>query len=112
MIFVKRRWPAAVAALAASIAAGCGNSLRDEGERAVRAYCKALIIAYQTSDAGVVRPVATDKEWTKIHSLIDIKRAGGWVLESELESLEVTDVEQPSPEEGEGEETEDGGGIL
>lgn len=83
--------------LAVSITVGCGTDLNDEGERAVRAYCDALIIAYRTSDANAVRPVATEKEWAKIVTLIDIKRAGGWVLESELESLTVTAVDKPSP---------------
>lgn len=86
-----------VAVLAGSVAASCGDTLRAEGEQAVRNYCEALVIAYRTSDPGAVRSATTEKEWTKLVTLIDTKRAAGLVLESELESLAVTDVEQPGP---------------
>ena len=86
-----------MAVLAGSVAAGCGDNLQSEGERAVRAYCEALVIAYRTSDADAVRPVTTEREWRKLFTLIDLKRAAGLVLESELESLTVTAVEQPGP---------------
>jgi len=83
--------------LAGSITTGCGSDPEAEGERAVRAYCEALIVAYRTSDANVMQPVTTEKEWRKLFTLIDLKRAAGLVLESELESLRVTSVEQPGP---------------
>jgi len=89
--------PARALVVAGSIIAGCGTDLNEEGERAVRAYCAALVVAYRTSDAGAVLPVATEREWRKIRTLIDLKQAGGVVLESELESLDVTAVEHPVP---------------
>ena len=85
------------AVLAGLVTAGCGDNLRTEGERAVRGYCEALVIAYRTNDASAVRAVTTEKEWTKLVTLIDIKRAAGVVLESEIESLSVTAVEQSDP---------------
>ena len=88
---------AAAALLVGSVAAGCGDALHAEGERAVQDYCEALAIAYRTSDADVIRQVATEREWRKIFTLIDLKHAAGLVLESELESLSVTAVEQPGP---------------
>lgn len=97
MICWKWLWPAIVVVLAGAFTSGCGDDLHTEGERAVQAYCDAVIIAYRTSDASAVQPVTTEREWRKIFTLIDVKRAGGWVLESELESLAVTAVEQPSP---------------
>ena len=92
-----RVWLAVAVVLTASITCGCRGDLDAEGDRAVRAYCGALIVAYRTSDADAVRPVATEKEWRKLFTLIDVKRAAGLVLESELESLAVTAVEQPGP---------------
>jgi hypothetical protein len=83
--------------LAGSITTGCGSDLEAEGERAVRAYCEAVIVAYRTSDANVVQPVTTEKEWRKLFTLIDLKRAAGLVLESELESLVVAEVKRPIP---------------
>jgi len=90
-------WPAIVLVLAGPVAVGCGNDLLAEGQRAVRAYCEALVVAYRTSDASAMEPVTTEKEWRKLFTLIDLKRAAGLVLESELESLTVTAVEQPGP---------------
>lgn len=89
---------AAAALVVGSVAAGCGDALHAEGERAVRSYCEALVIAYRTSDAGAVRSKTTEREWSKLFTLIDLKRAAGLVLESELESLSVTAVEQSSPD--------------
>lgn len=85
------------AVLAGLVASGCGDKLHTEGERAVRGYCEALMIAYRTSDASAVRSVTTEREWSKLFTLIDLKRAAGLVLESELESLSVTAVEKSSP---------------
>ena len=90
-------WPALAVVLVGAITSGCGDDRHAEGERAVQAYCDAVIIAYRTSDASAVLPVATESEWRKIFTLIDVKRAGGLVLESELESLTVTSVDQPNP---------------
>jgi hypothetical protein len=83
--------------LAGTFNSSCGNDLHAEGERAVQAYCDAVIIAYRTSDASAVLPVTTEREWRKIFTLIDVKQADGLVLESELESLTVTSVNQPNP---------------
>ncbi len=93
----KSGWPALPVVLAALVTAGCGDDLHTKGERLVRAYCEALVVAYRTSDAGAVRPVTTEREWRKLFTLIDLKRADGLVLESKLESLMVTAVEQPGP---------------
>ena len=90
-------WPALAVVLAGAITSGCGDDLHTDGERAVQAYCEAVIVAYRTGDADTVLPVATESEWRKIFTLIDVKRAGGLVLESELESLTVTSVDQPNP---------------
>ena len=92
-----RGWLAVAVVLAGSVTTGCGSDLDAEGERVARAYCDALVVAYRTSDANAVQPVATEKEWRKLFTLIDLKRAAGLVLESELESLKVTAVEQPGP---------------
>jgi len=94
-----RKWarPALAVMLAGAATSGCGDNLRTEGERAVQAYCDAVIIAYRTSDASAVMPVTTEREWRKIFTLIDVKRTDGLVLESELESLTVTSVEQSNP---------------
>ena len=81
-------------ALAGSVIGGCGDELQTDGERAVDAYCHALVVAYRTSDPDALRPVTTEKEWRKVFTLIDLKRADGLVLESELESSVVTDVAQ------------------
>ena len=97
MIRRYRTWPVLAAVLAGSVTAGCGNNLHTEGERAIRGYCEALVIAYRTSDADAIRPVATEREWRKIFTLIDLKQAAGLVLESEIESMIVTDVEQSGP---------------
>jgi len=94
------RWklslPALAVVLAGTVTSGCGDDLQTEGERAVRAYCEAVIIAYRTGDADTVLPVATEREWRKIFTLIDVKQANGLVLESELEKLDVTSVDQPN----------------
>lgn len=97
MIRPEQGWPALTAFLGGFIIAGCASDPSTDGERAVRAYCDAVVVAYRTGNADVVLPVATEKEWRKIFTLIDIKRADGLVLESELESLAVERVEQPNP---------------
>lgn len=85
-----------VAAIAAAVA-GC-NADRREAERAVRRYNDAAILAYRTRDFAPLREAATEKEWGKVVVLVDLKTAAGLVLESELEELEVTRAEKPSPD--------------
>ncbi len=83
--------------LAGAFAAGCSTERR-EAEHAVRAYNEAAILAYRTRDLAPLREVATEKEWGKVVVLVDLKTAAGLVLESELENLEVTRAEKPSPD--------------
>lgn len=83
--------------LATVVAAGCSTDRR-EAERAVRAYNEAAVLAYRTRDLVPLREVATEKEWGKVVVLVDLKTASGLVLESELEALEVTGSEKPSPD--------------
>lgn len=97
MILGRWGWPAVALALAGSVTTACGDALHNEGQRAVRAYCEALVVAYRTSDASAVQPVVTENEWRKLFTLIDLKQAAGLVLESELESLVVTEVKRPAP---------------
>jgi hypothetical protein len=79
------------------LAAGCGADRR-EAERAVRAYNDAAILAYRTRDFGPLQEVATKGEWGRVVVLVDLKTASRLVLESELQSLEITGVTRPSPE--------------
>lgn len=88
------RWSAALALLAAS---ACSTDRR-EAERAVRAYDEAVIQAYRARDLSKLREVATEREWGKVQTLVDLKAAGRLVLESELESLAVTEVQGGSPD--------------
>ncbi len=85
----------AAIALAAALA-GCGSERR-EAEQAVRAYNQASILAYRTRDFAPLREVATEKEWGRVVVLVDLKTANGLVLESELQSLEVTSAARPGP---------------
>jgi hypothetical protein len=82
-------------ALAAAFAAGCSSDRR-EAERAVRDYNEAAILAYRTRDFSRLREVATEREWGKVVVLVDLKTANGLVLESELESLEMSHAAKPS----------------
>lgn len=84
-------------ALSLALAAACGGD-RLEAERAVRAYNEAAIHAYRTRDFGPLQKVATEKEWGRVVVLVDLKSASKLVLESELQSLEVTKVERPGPD--------------
>jgi hypothetical protein len=43
--------------------------------------------------------VATEKEWGRVVVLADLKTAGGLVLESELQALEVTNASRPRPDQ-------------
>jgi hypothetical protein len=87
--------PALAAALALAVAA-CGRE-RAEAERAIRAYDEAAIEAYRTGDAAKVKETSTEREWRKVVALVDLKRESRLVLESELQSLEVTGVERGGP---------------
>ena len=87
-----------VVALAAAAALfGC-RSDRAEAERAVRAYNEAAILAYRTRDFGPLREVATEGEWGRVVVLVDLKSAARLVLESELQKLEITEVEKTGPD--------------
>ena len=77
--------------------AGCSPDRR-EAERAVRAYNQAAILAYRTGDLSRLRQVATEKEWRKVLVLVDLKTSNGLVLESQLDSLQVTSVARPGPD--------------
>jgi hypothetical protein len=86
---------AALLALGLSAACAPGNA---DAERAVRAYDAALAAAYRANDPAGLASVATAREVRKVTALVDLKRAGGLVLESTLESLEVLAVAAPSRE--------------
>jgi hypothetical protein len=87
---------AALAVAAALAAPGCSPGRR-EAERAVRAYDDAVILAYRTRDGSRLGEVATERERRKVVALVDLKAASRLVLESELQSLEVTEVAAPAP---------------
>lgn len=78
-------------ALAVALAA-CSRPER-EAARAVREYDDALARAYREGDASGLARVAGAKEATRVRVLVDLKSASGLVLESTLESFEVTRVE-------------------
>jgi hypothetical protein len=92
---VSVRGSCAVLALAAA-AAACAPEKR-EAERAVRAYDEAVILAHRTHDLARLREVATAGEGGKVVALVDLKTQSRLVLESELQSLEVTEVERRGP---------------
>jgi hypothetical protein len=58
--------------------------------RAVREYDDALVRAYASSDPSRVASIAARKEADRIRILIDLKSNARLVLESTLESFEVT----------------------
>ena len=86
-----------LAALALALAAGACSRDKAEAERAVRAYDEAVIQAYRTRDLSKLKEVATEKEWGKVLTLVDLKTGSRLVLESELQSLEVAGVTRPGP---------------
>jgi len=61
-----------------------------EAAKAVRAYDDALVRAYATGDASTLAHLATAKEMGRVQVLLDLKTAGKLVLESRIESFEVT----------------------
>ncbi len=84
-----RRAPALALVLAL---AGCPRPER-EAARAVREYDDELVRAFRTSDASRMAGVASAKEAGRVRVLVDLKSAGKLVLESSLESFEVTRIE-------------------
>jgi len=76
--------------LAALLALSACRGTERELARAVREYDDALVLAYATSDPSRVAKVAAQKEADRIRILIDVKTSARLVLESRLESLEVT----------------------
>ncbi len=77
-----------VVAILCFFPASC-TSPAEEAEKAVRAYNKALVLAYRTGDMTELEKFAGDNEVRKIRVLMDLKRSQGMVLESTLESLKV-----------------------
>jgi hypothetical protein len=69
--------------------AACSGPDRDLS-RAVREYDDALVRAYAGSDPSRVASVAARKEADRIRILIDLKSNARLVLESTLESFQVT----------------------
>lgn len=61
-----------------------------EAAKAVRAYDDALVRAYAGGDASPLANLATAKELGRVQVLVDLKTAGKLVLESKIESFEVT----------------------
>jgi hypothetical protein len=69
--------------------AACQASPRELG-KAVRQYDDELVRAYATSEASRLGEVATAKEAGRVQVLLDVKRDAKLVLESTIESFEVT----------------------
>ena len=86
---------ALVAAAAGSL--GCGGDRR-EAEALARGYVTALAAAYRQNDPAPVAPLVGARHLRKVSTLIDLKRTARLVLESEVESLEVTAVERTAPD--------------
>ena len=71
------------------LAVACQGASSDAA-KAVRAYDDALVRAYAGGDASPIANLATVKEVGRVQVLIDLKTAGKLVLESRIESFEVT----------------------
>lgn len=69
-----------------------------EAAALVRAYNDAVILAYRTAGYDALKSVATPEEWGRVVVLVDLKTSNGLVLESELQALEVTRVENVNPD--------------
>lgn len=78
-----------LAAAALLLLAACQGASSDVA-KAVRAYDDALVRAYAGGDASPIANLATAKEVGRVQVLIDLKSAGKLVLESKIESFEVT----------------------
>ena len=61
-----------------------------EASRAVREYDDLLVRAYAGGNASPLANLASAKELRRVQVLIDLKTAGKLVLESQIESFEVT----------------------
>jgi hypothetical protein len=61
-----------------------------EASRTVREYDEMLARAYAGGNASPLADLATAKELGRVQVLIDLKTSGKLVLESKIESLEVT----------------------
>lgn len=76
--------------------AACGRT-ETELSRSVRAYDDALVVAFQAGDIAALKQHATDTEVKKVSALVELKRAAGLVLESEILSFTVDSIEQIGP---------------
>lgn len=76
-------------------ALGCGSDDPATAEAAIRKYNDAVIVAYRANDPAGLPAVATTEEANKVLVLIDLKKGSNLVLESALESLEVTGTSRP-----------------
>lgn len=82
-----RRLAPALASVLLLVACQGGSA---EAAKAVRAYDDALIRAYASGSASPLVNLATEKELGRVQVLIDLKTSGKLVLESQIESFEVT----------------------
>jgi hypothetical protein len=71
------------------VLAACSSPQTDLG-KAVRAYDDALVRTYSTADVAPLSGVATAKEAGRVQVLLDLKTNAKLVLESKIESFEVT----------------------
>ncbi|WP_242344284.1 hypothetical protein [Anaeromyxobacter terrae] len=92
------RLGACPAAALAAILAAAGCRPGGEGGRAVRAYDDALIAAFRTGDHAPLAATAGEAEVRRVDALVDLKKAAGLVLESELTSFAVEHEERTGEE--------------
>jgi hypothetical protein len=71
------------------VSSACSGPERELG-KAVRAYDDALVRTYSTADVASLSGVATAKEAGRVQVLLDLKTNAKLVLESKIESFEVT----------------------
>jgi hypothetical protein len=83
----------AAAASALLLLAACSRQEADLGA-AVRAYDDALVRSYARNDASPLTGLATAKEQGRVQVLVDLKAGGKMLLESRLNSLEVTSARE------------------
>jgi hypothetical protein len=76
--------------------AACDRS-RPELSRSVRGYDDALVLAFRTGDLAALKRHASEAEVNKVAALVDLKRAAGLVLESEIQSFDVDSIEHVGP---------------
>ena len=77
-------------AAAALLLIGACQGASTDLAKAVRAYDDALVRAYAGGNASTLANLATAKEAGRVQVLIDLKTSGKLVLESKIESFEVT----------------------